>query len=50
MLLTLGLLRLGFLANSLSYLVIAGFITASGPLIAASQLRHILGIDAHGHT
>ena len=50
MLLALGLLRLGFLANFLSHPVIAGFITASGILIAASQLRHILGIEAAGHT
>ena len=49
-LLLLGLLRLGFLANFLSHPVIAGFITASGILIAASQLKHILGVDAHGHT
>jgi SulP family sulfate permease len=41
-LLALGLLRLGFLANFLSHPVIAGFITASGILIAASQLSHIL--------
>lgn len=46
----MGLLRLGFLANFLSHPVISGFITASGLLIAASQLKHILGIDAHGHT
>ena len=46
----LGLLRLGFLANFLSHPVIAGFITASGILIAASQLKHILGVSAHGHT
>ncbi|MBY4892883.1 sulfate permease [Rhodobacteraceae bacterium N5(2021)] len=45
-----GILRLGFLANFLSHPVIAGFITASGILIAASQLKHILGIGAHGHT
>ena len=50
MLLLMGVLRLGFLANFLSHPVISGFITASGLLIAASQLRHILGIDAHGHT
>ena len=50
MLLLLGLLRLGFLANFLSHPVIAGFITASGLLIAASQMRHLFGIDAHGHT
>lgn len=49
-LLAMGFLRLGFLANFLSHPVIAGFITASGLLIATSQLKHILGIDAHGHT
>lgn len=49
-LLALGLFRLGFLANFLSHPVIAGFITASGILIAASQLRHILGIEGGGHT
>ncbi|WP_425080938.1 SulP family inorganic anion transporter [Ruegeria arenilitoris] len=49
-LLLLGFLRLGFLANFLSHPVIAGFITASGILIAASQLKHILGVNAHGHT
>jgi SulP family sulfate permease len=50
MLLAMGLLRLGFVANFLSHPVIAGFITASGILIAASQLRHILGVPAGGHT
>ncbi|MGR3452732.1 SulP family inorganic anion transporter [Pseudooceanicola sp.] len=49
-LLALGLFRLGFLANFLSHPVIAGFITASGLLIAASQLKHILGIPAEGHS
>ena len=44
----LGVLRLGFLANFLSHPVIAGFITASGVLIATSQLKHILGIQAGG--
>ena len=48
-LLVLGFLRLGFLANFLSHPVIAGFITASGIIIAASQLKNILGIDANGH-
>ncbi|MEN8893255.1 MAG: sulfate permease [Planktotalea arctica] len=48
-LLAMGLLRLGFVANFLSHPVIAGFITASGIIIAASQLKHILGIDAQGH-
>jgi sulfate permease, SulP family len=47
-LLALGVLRLGFLANFLSHPVIAGFITASGILIAAGQLKHILGIKAGG--
>ena len=49
-LLFLGIFRLGFLANFLSHPVIAGFITASGILIATSQLKHILGIKAHGHS
>ncbi len=46
----MGVLRLGLLANFLSHPVIAGFITASGVLIAASQLKHVLGVEAHGHT
>ncbi|MGB0854193.1 MAG: SulP family inorganic anion transporter [Pikeienuella sp.] len=48
-LLAMGLFRLGFVANFLSHPVIAGFITASGIIIAASQLKHIIGIDASGH-
>ena len=48
-LLVLGIFRLGFLANFLSHPVIAGFITASGILIASSQLKHILGVKAEGH-
>ena len=50
MLAVLGFLRLGFLANLLSHPVISGFITASGILIATSQLRHILGVTAGGDT
>ncbi|XYK78538.1 MAG: SulP family inorganic anion transporter [Labrenzia sp.] len=50
MLVVMGLFRLGFLANLLSHPVISGFITASGLLIASSQLKHILGVPAHGHT
>ena len=46
----MGLLRLGFLANLLSHPVVSGFITASGILIALSQLKHILGIRASGET
>ncbi len=49
-LLLMGVFKLGFLANFLSHPVIAGFITASGVLIASSQLKHILGVDAKGHT
>ncbi|PWR03570.1 sodium-independent anion transporter [Meridianimarinicoccus roseus] len=50
MLLALGVFRLGFLANFLSHPVIAGFITASGVIIAASQIKHLLGITASGHS
>ncbi len=49
MLVGMGVFRLGFIANFLSHPVIAGFITASGVIIAASQLKHILGIKAEGH-
>lgn len=49
LLLAMGLLRLGFLANFLSHPVISGFITASGLLIAASQLKPLLGVKAEGH-
>ncbi|WP_020410728.1 SulP family inorganic anion transporter [Hahella ganghwensis] len=48
MLIALGVLRLGFLANFLSHPVIAGFITASGIIIALSQMKHLLGINASG--
>jgi SulP family sulfate permease len=50
MLLLMGLLRLGFLANFLSHPVISGFISASGLLIAASQMKTILGVPVEGHT
>lgn len=50
MLLALGLLRMGFLANFLSHPVISGFITASALLIAASQLKTLLGVPAQGET
>ena len=49
MLLLMGLLRLGFLANFLSHPVISGFISASGLLIAASQLKTLIGVKAEGH-
>ena len=47
-LLAMGILRLGFLANLLSHPVVSGFITASGLIIATSQLKSILGIKASG--
>ncbi len=50
MLLAMGLLRLGFLANFISHPVISGFITASGILIAAGQIPQILGFSARGET
>jgi len=50
MLIGMGLLRFGSLANLLSHPVVSGFITASGVIIALSQLRHILGINGHGET
>ncbi|MEY3778508.1 MAG: sulfate permease family protein [Pseudomonadota bacterium] len=49
MLLLMGLFRLGFLANFLSHPVISGFISASGLLIALSQLKTIMGVKAEGH-
>ena len=48
MLMCMGLLRFGELANLLSHPVVSGFITASGVIIALSQMRHILGIPGHG--
>lgn len=48
-LILLGVLRLGFLANFLSHPVIAGFITASGILIALGQVPALLGISGGGH-
>jgi SulP family sulfate permease len=47
-LLAMGLLRLGFIDNFLSHPAISGFITASGILIAVSQRRCVLGIEAQG--
>ena len=48
-LLLLGVFRLGFISNFLSHPVVAGFITASGLVIALSQFKHLLGISAQGH-
>lgn len=48
MLTVMGLLRLGFLANFLSHPVISGFISASGLLIAAGQLKTLMGVTSQG--
>lgn len=48
MLFVCGALRLGIVANFLSHSVVSAFITASAIIIALSQLRHLLGIDAGG--
>lgn len=50
MLMAMGALRLGFVANFLSHPVIAGFISAAGILIAASQIGPLTGIATQGHT
>ncbi len=50
MLVAMGLLRLGFLANFLSHPVIAGFIAASAIIIAIGQLGALTGIAAAGHS
>ncbi len=50
MLIAMGLLRLGFLANFLSHPVIAGFITAAAVQIAAGQVGPLLGIKTHGES
>lgn len=47
-LLLMGVLKLGFLANFLSHPVVSGFITASGIIIATGQMKSILGINASG--
>lgn len=49
-LVAMGLFRLGFVANFLSHPVISGFITASGVLIAAGQVKHLLGVPSSGHS
>ena len=49
MLTLMGMFRLGFIANFLSHPVISGFITASGIIIATSQVGGLLGIKAEGH-
>ncbi len=47
-LLAMGVMKLGMITNLLSHSVISGFISASGIIIALSQLKHIFGVQAHG--
>ena len=49
-LMVMGVLRLGFLANFLSHPVVSGFISASGILIAASQIKTLMGVKVEGQT
>ncbi|MCP4934042.1 MAG: solute carrier 26 family protein [bacterium] len=44
-LISAGLLRLGFLTNFIGHPVIAGFTTAAAIIIACSQLKHMLGLS-----
>jgi sulfate permease, SulP family len=48
MLVLMGMLRLGFIANFLSHPVISGFITASALLIALGQFHVLIGLKAQG--
>ncbi len=48
MLTLMGIMRLGFLANFLSHPVMSGFISASGLLIAETQLKTLMGVNAQG--
>ncbi|MEY3298343.1 MAG: hypothetical protein RLZZ597_1603 [Cyanobacteriota bacterium] len=41
---SMGVLRLGFLVNFLSYAVIVGFTNAAVLVIGASQFKHLLGV------
>lgn len=49
-LILMGGFRLGFFANFLSHPVISGLLSASGVLIAASQLGSLMGLSASGFT
>lgn len=48
MTLAFGVLRLGFLSQLLSRPVVSGFISGSAFLIIVSQLKFLLGVEAHG--
>lgn len=49
-LVAMGALRLGFIANFISHPVISGFISGSALLIIISQLMPLIGIDGDGRT
>jgi SulP family sulfate permease len=50
LLVLMGMLRLGFLANFLSHPVVSGFITAEAVQIAAGQLGALLGVSSKGES
>ena len=50
LLIAMGALRLGFLANFLSHPVISGFITAAAVQIAAGQVGPLLGVSSKGES
>lgn len=50
LLILLGFLQLGFVANFMSHPVVTGFVTASALIIALSQVQHLLGISSQGNT
>ena len=50
LLILMGILRLGFLANFLSHPVVSGFITAAAVQIAAGQLGALLGASSKGES
>ncbi len=50
LLILMGVLRLGFLANFLSHPVVSGFITAAAVQIAAGQLGALLGVSSKGES
>eukprot|EP00913_Durusdinium_trenchii_P018280 g17175.t1 len=47
--LLLGILRFGFVVDFMSHSVMSSFCTASGVIIATSQLKHVLGINIKRH-
>ncbi|RUR34793.1 sulfate permease [Vreelandella andesensis] len=49
-LVAMGALKMGFFSNFLSHPVISGFLTASGILIAVSQLGSLIGVSSSGFT